>query len=109
MTFHGTTYSPAIDKARLETALGKVYSLMSDGAWRTLAEIATACGISEAGASARLRDYRKEKVREIYPNGGVARKRLTISGLWAYQLLPAVTPLTRQGLLFDVSKPAERM
>ena len=60
--FDGTTYDPALDKERLQTQLGKVYRLMQDGEWRTLAEIAAVAGGSEAGCSARLRDLRKDRM-----------------------------------------------
>jgi len=60
--FDGATYEPALDKERLQTQLGKVYRLMLDGVWRTLAEIAEVAGGSEAGCSARLRDLRKERL-----------------------------------------------
>lgn len=85
-TFAGVTYDPALDKSRLETALGRVYALMNDGHWRTLKEIATACGISEAGASARLRDLRKPIFKDMYPNDAVNRRRVA-GGLWQYQVL----------------------
>ena len=60
--FDGATYDPALDKERLQTQLGKVYRLMCDGEWRTLAEIAAVAGGSEAGCSARLRDLRKDRM-----------------------------------------------
>ena len=59
--FDGATYDPALDKERLETQLGKVYRLMRDGKWRTLAEIQAVAGGSEAGCSARIRDLRKPR------------------------------------------------
>lgn len=49
------------DHVRLSATLKKVVDLMSDGRLRTLREIATVVGCSEAGASARLRDLRKKK------------------------------------------------
>jgi hypothetical protein len=59
--FDGRTYDPAHDQERLNTQLWRVFSLMRDGEWRTLGEIAAAIGGSEAGVSARLRDLRKER------------------------------------------------
>lgn len=50
----------AADHERLATALERVRAYLADGSWRTLAEIAAACGCSEAGASARLRQLRAE-------------------------------------------------
>lgn len=102
--FDGTTIDATIDAPRLQSALDRVYRLMLDGNWRTLAAIASECGVSEAGASARLRDFRKPKFQYDYPNGGVESRRVT-GGLWEYRLLPA--PTVRPGMLFDISKPAE--
>lgn len=79
--FDGSTYDPAKDRDRLTGQLAKVYGLMKDGHWRTLAEITTAVGGSEAGVSARLRDLRKER----FGKHTVERKRVD-GGLWAYRL-----------------------
>jgi hypothetical protein len=84
--FGGVTFDPARDGERLSGALGRVYSLMLDGEWRTIADIAAHCGCSEAGASARLRDLRKEKFREHYPNLEVQRKNCG-GGLWMYRMI----------------------
>lgn len=51
------------DKPRLDRQLDRVDKLMSDGRWRTLRQIADACQCSEASASARLRDLRKNALR----------------------------------------------
>lgn len=109
MDFHGTTYDPQQDQARLETALGKVYTLMSDGQYRTLREIADHCGISEAGASARLRDLRKHQFQEWFPTAAVNSTRLA-GGLWQYQVVvgKAKSAYVAEGYLFDVSKDAQR-
>jgi hypothetical protein len=85
--FGGTTYDPKRDHDRLSGALGRVYQYMSDSAWHTIEEIAREVGCSEAGASARLRDLRKEKFRERFPNRGVERENIG-GGLWRYRLLP---------------------
>lgn len=82
--FDGDTFDPARDGARLSGQLARVMALMADGRWRTLAEIAAACGCSEASASARLRDARKSKF------GGyrVDRQRVAgARGLWKYRLV----------------------
>jgi hypothetical protein len=72
------------DHARLGTQLACVRMLLSDGEWRTLAEIKDAIPVatSEAGISARLRDLRKAK------HGGhrVDRKRIA-GGLYQYRLV----------------------
>jgi len=87
--FDGDTYDEDRDGDRLETALDRVYRTMSDGAWHTIKGLAILSGSSEAGASARIRDLRKEKIRERgYPNRGVESKRIK-GGLWAYRMIPA--------------------
>lgn len=85
--FDGRTFDPGQDHDRLATALGRVYQLMSDGQWRTLPEIAEACGCSEAGASARLRDLRKTKFQSGFPVRAVNSRRRE-AGLWEYQVIP---------------------
>ena len=79
--FGGITYAPALDHARLNGQLLRVFDLMKDGQWRTLAEIAAAVGSSEAAVSARLRDLRKSKygAREVF------RQRVN-AGLWKYRI-----------------------
>lgn len=80
--FDGVTYSPARDGKRLGTQLERVRSLMADGQWPTLAEIAKAVGGSEAGVSARLRDCRKPR------HGGLTVEHENIGGgLWRYRIL----------------------
>jgi hypothetical protein len=86
LPFGGSTFSPQLDSERLSTALGKVYALMRDGRWRTLNEIAVAVRCSEAGASARLRDLRKPKFRDVYPNQQVDSDRVE-GGLWKYRVV----------------------
>lgn len=57
--FLGTTYSEPRDKARLTGQLARVRDCMTDGKWRSLAEIAEITGDPEASVSARLRDLRR--------------------------------------------------
>jgi hypothetical protein len=80
--FDGDTYDPARDHERLKTELGRVWTVMADGKWHTLAELGWRTEGSEAGVSARLRDLRKRRF------GGylVERKRIT-GGLYEYRLL----------------------
>jgi hypothetical protein len=79
--FDGQTYDPAKDHDRLKSLLGRVWTVMSDGKWHTLAELGWRTEGSEAGVSARLRDLRK------WWFGGyqVDRKRIT-GGLWQYRM-----------------------
>ncbi len=60
MSFGGPDLTPD-DRGRLRVQLNMVRALMSDGIWRTLAEIETLTGYPQASISARLRDLRKRK------------------------------------------------
>ena len=59
--FDGATFEPGCDQKRLSGQLSRVLLLMRDRQWRSLSEIASAVGGSEAGVSARLRDLRKRR------------------------------------------------
>ncbi len=61
MPFDGVMYDPTQDRTRLLGQLERVRQLMTDGEWRTLEEIASACGAPPQSISARLRDLRKAK------------------------------------------------
>lgn len=81
--FDGRTFNPQKDGERLTAQLATVRSLMLDGQWRTLREIAASVGAPEASISARLRDLRKSRF------GGylVLRRRVDASpGLWEYRV-----------------------
>ena len=81
----GDTFDREHDGGRLNAQTRRVYTLMVDGHWRTLAEIHDLTGDPEASISARLRDLRKPKF------GGFAverRRRGTPKlGIWEYRLL----------------------
>lgn len=47
-------------KAEPGRKVDKVLGIMADGKWRTVRELALMVGCSESGASARLRDLRKD-------------------------------------------------
>ncbi len=86
--FDGQTCDAPFDSKRLSGQLEKVYRLMIDGEWRTLAQIRTAIGAgSEAAISARLRDLRKPK----FGSHTVERRRhpftLPSAGLFQYRLV----------------------
>lgn len=85
LDFSGATYSRQLDGERLTGQLQRVFALISDGQWRTLAEIAVVVGGSEAGVSARLRDFRKVR----FGSHVVERRRRgePKSGLWEYRLV----------------------
>ena len=82
----GPDLTPA-DQRRLATQLVRVQTLMADGQWRTLSQIAATVGGSEAGVSARLRDLRKDKFGAHL----VERHRTHSAGLWYYRLVPTPT------------------
>lgn len=92
--FNGSDYDPARDTARLSRQLGKVYTLMTDGQWRTLHDIATTIEEPEASVSAQLRHLRKPRF-----GGYRVNKRHLGHGLFEYQLLPPVP--SRQLELFE--------
>ena len=80
--FDGATFQPERDGYRLTRQLDRVKELMLDGQWRSLSDITSVVGGSEAGVSARLRDLRKPR------NGAfVVNKRYVDDGLFEYQLL----------------------
>ena len=89
MNFDGKTYDPKTDEKRLTTQFQRVFAYMINSDWHTLPEIAKAISFppydqaSEAGVSARLRDYRKKK----FGNHTVNRRRKTGGGLFEYQLV----------------------
>ena len=59
--FDGPAYDRRFDHARLTGQIQRVYSLMQDGRWRTLQEIADTTRDPHASISAQLRHLRKEK------------------------------------------------
>ena len=71
----GTTLDPAIDRDRLNAQHVRVWTVMRDGHWWTLAQVARITGDPEGSVSARMRDFRKEKfgahqlVRRRVPTG----------------------------------------
>lgn len=60
VSFDGATVLQ-IDTPRLAGQLAKVFELMRDGRFRTLAQIASVAGCLETSVSARLRDLRKAR------------------------------------------------
>ena len=90
--FDGKTHEAAKDARRLGAQMQAVFTLMSDGKARTLAEIALAVDGSEAGVSARLRDFRKSK----YGAHTVLRERVS-DGLFRYRLIVRSAAVTESG------------
>ncbi len=81
----GQTYDHGRDARRLAGQHARVFALMKDGTYRTLAEIAEATKDPEASISARLRDFRKPRFKAIYGDYTLERKHIR-DGLWAYSL-----------------------
>jgi hypothetical protein len=80
--FDGETFDPERDGARLTSEFLRVFKLMRDGQWRTLKEISRVTGDSEAGISARLRDFRKAKFGSYQ-----VERRYVTAGVWQYRVL----------------------
>jgi hypothetical protein len=81
--FDGETYSAELDYKRLRGQILKVYDVMRDGRWHSLAELAQRVDGSEAWVSARIRDFRKEK----YGSRTVLRRRVAGGGFYWYRLV----------------------
>jgi hypothetical protein len=83
MWFDGSTYDPRLDAVRLTRQLYRVWDALNDYRWHTLSELAGRAGGSEAGVSARIRDYRKPRF-----GGHTIERRRVDGGLWQYRLSP---------------------
>lgn len=80
----GADFDESKDGERLRTQMGRVFALMRDGQWRTLATISNVTGAPESSASAQLRNLRKLGFT-------VERRRASRnadSGLFEYRLIP---------------------
>ena len=83
MSFGGITYVAERDADRLTAQLYRVWALMRDSQWRTLAQIAEEVDYPEASVSARLRDFRKRKFGAHTVEREYVRK-----GLFKYRVVP---------------------
>lgn len=85
--FAGAVYDPEEDEERLSGQILRIYDLMIDGHWRTLAEIEEITNDPPASISAQLRHLRKPRfgsyIVEKRPRG------LRSNGLYEYRVLPA--------------------
>ena len=79
----GSTFIPKTDEKRLNRQAQAVWSFMSDERWHTLSEISCATGAPEASASARLRDYKKQKF-----GGHQVLRRRRSEGTYEYRVVP---------------------
>lgn len=80
--FDGPDYVPSRDNERLAGQMLRVFSLMRDGNWRTLREIAELTGDPEASVSAQLRHLKKERF-----GGHGLEKEHVGNGLYLYKLV----------------------
>lgn len=85
--FDGADYDHARDSVRLTGATKRIFDLMKDGEFRTLAKIARLCGSSENSASAILRHFRKPRFGSHTVN-----KEYIADGLYKYQLVVNTEP-----------------
>lgn len=80
--FNGPEYDAARDNVRLVGQLRRVYLVMCDGHWRTVAEIASLTGDPEPSVSAQLRHLRKRRF-----GGHTVDRRARAGALFEYRLL----------------------
>lgn len=78
----GFTYDPKLDYLRLNNQRTRVFRVMVDKNWHTLADIASATGDPESSISARIRDLRKPEFGSLT----VDERRRTKSQ-WEYRLV----------------------
>ncbi len=78
--FHGDSFVAELDEKRLTRQLDKVRACLLAGEQHTLASLAGSVGCSEASASARIRDVRREGIA----GGWVIQKKRITNGLWEY-------------------------
>ena len=82
--FNGSDYEHKFDYERLRGQILRVFDLMKDGRWRTLAEIEAATGDPAASISAQLRHLRKDKFGSHTVDKQARGARET--GLYEYRL-----------------------
>lgn len=82
LRFDGDDYKPARDDERLSLQYGRIFELMKDGKWRTLAEIEKRTGDPPASISAQLRHMRKPRF-----GGHTINRQYLGNGLYQYQLV----------------------
>lgn len=80
--FDGRTYERKRDQGRLSRQLIAVRSILADGEWHTLDDLAARTGEPEASISARIRDLRKARF-----GGHTVERRYVERGLWEYRMV----------------------
>lgn len=81
--FNGADYKPERDNLRLSDQLARIYSVIRDGKWYTLAEIAAKTEDPEASISAQLRHLRKPRfgshvIEREHISGGLYQYRMKV-------------------------------
>jgi len=82
--FNGDDYVPPRDDPRLSRQYARIFTLMRDAKWRTLATIEQITGDPPASISAQLRHMRKARF-----GGHTINRRYLGDGLYEYQLVVA--------------------
>lgn len=85
--FDGDDYTPERDDPRLTAQQRRIWQVMSDGEWHTLAGIAFITRDPEASVSAQLRHLRKPRF-----GGHTIDRRHLGNGLYEYRLIPHQEP-----------------
>ncbi len=101
----GDTYEPVRDYVRLNSQMLRVYQVMVDRQWHTLARLAHQTNDPEASISARLRDFRKMRF-----GGHTVERRNAGEGLWQYRLIwneVVPRPLTNTERIITLSDGTE--
>jgi hypothetical protein len=71
-----------LDQERLTQQLGRIFTVMRDGEWRSLNEIADVTAAPHASISAQLRHLRKPRFGAYV----VEKRRRGDSGTWEYRV-----------------------
>jgi hypothetical protein len=76
----GNSFNAERDGERLAAQAHRVFNVMRDGSWKSLAEIEAATGDPQASISARLRDLRRAgfRVERRYVRDGLHRYRVLL-------------------------------
>ena len=80
--FDGSDYDHLRDAARLHGQLGRIWEVIKNGCWHTLADLSTKTGAPEASVSAQLRHLRKPRF-----GGHTIEKQRCPSGQYEYRLV----------------------
>jgi hypothetical protein len=83
--FNGSDYVPKRDDARLTGQLGRVFSAIKDGRWRTVAEVSELTGDPQTSVSCQLRHLRKPRFGS---HNIIKRQREGTVALYEYALAP---------------------